>query len=29
LGWSPRLPGLKSIVAHAWQWEQRQAGVSG
>jgi UDP-glucose 4-epimerase len=29
LGWSPRLPDLKSIVTHAWQWERRQAGVSG
>lgn len=24
LGWSPRYPGLDSILEHAWQWEQRQ-----
>lgn len=29
LGWSPRLADLSDIVAHAWQWERRQAGVGG
>lgn len=23
LGWEPRYPALDTIVAHAWQWEQR------
>jgi len=23
LGWLPRYPGLETIIAHAWQWEQR------
>lgn len=26
LEWSPRYPGLETIVAHAWAWERRQAG---
>jgi len=25
LGWAPRHDALDTIVAHAWQWEQRQA----
>ena len=25
LGWTPAYPDLRTIVAHAWAWEQRQA----
>lgn len=25
LGWQPQYPGLDTIIAHAWQWEQRRA----
>ncbi|MBD2664330.1 UDP-glucose 4-epimerase GalE [Richelia sinica] len=24
LGWQPRYPGIKDIVAHAWQWHQQR-----
>ncbi len=24
LGWTPQYPDLERILAHAWQWEQRQ-----
>lgn len=24
LGWKPQYPGLESIIAHAWQWMQKQ-----
>ncbi len=26
LGWTPRLGDIDTIIAHAWQWERRQAG---
>ncbi|RYF14511.1 MAG: UDP-glucose 4-epimerase GalE [Comamonadaceae bacterium] len=26
LGWNPRYPDIETIIAHAWQWEQRTAG---
>jgi UDP-glucose 4-epimerase len=29
LGWSPRLESLDSIIAHAWQWEQRMQSQPG
>lgn len=25
LGWSPQYPELETIIAHAWQWERKQA----
>jgi UDP-glucose 4-epimerase len=25
LGWTPKYPDIQTIIAHAWQWEQRQA----
>mgnify|MGYP001002298506 CR=1 FL=1 len=25
LGWSPKIPDLKTIVEHAWQWEQKHS----
>src|SRR3954470_7180542 len=25
LGWTPRYPDIETIIAHAWQWEQKQA----
>ncbi len=28
LGWTPRIPDLDTIIAHAWQWEQRYASAS-
>lgn len=28
LGWTPAYPGLDTIIAHAWRWEQGQAGAS-
>jgi UDP-glucose 4-epimerase len=27
LGWSPRYPGLHTIVSHAWNWEKKVASV--
>lgn len=29
LGWRPRYAELATIVAHAWQWEQRLVGIDG
>jgi UDP-glucose 4-epimerase len=26
LGWSPKYPEVKEIVAHAWQWHQKRHG---
>lgn len=28
-GWSPRYPGIKTVVAHAWEWERRRPARSG
>lgn len=28
LGWQPEHPDLETIIAHAWTWEARQAGLS-
>ena len=25
LGWTPRFADIETIIAHAWQWEQRLA----
>jgi len=25
LGWAPQYPDIETIIAHAWQWERRQA----
>jgi UDP-glucose 4-epimerase len=27
LGWAPRYGALETIIAHAWQWELRMAGL--
>lgn len=29
LGWTPRLADIDTIIAHAWQWEQRMAQTAG
>ncbi len=29
LGWTPRFAGIDTIIAHAWQWEQRMAQTAG
>jgi len=29
LGWTPRFADLDTIIAHAWQWEQRMAQTAG
>jgi UDP-glucose 4-epimerase len=26
LGWNPKYPDIQTIIAHAWQWEQKHAG---
>lgn len=27
LGWQPKYPGLETMIAHAWAWEQRLSGA--